>query len=464
MDTEDADVIERLDGGLLLRRATAADVEPVAEFNAMIHGAPGPPDQSIATWARDLLTRPHPTFGDGGFLVVQEEAGGRIVSSLNLIPQTWSYAGVPFGVGRVELVGTLPEYRRRGLVRRQMDEAHRWCLDLGLPVQIITGIANFYRQFGYEQGLSMTAARAAYRHRIPPLAEGATEPYTVRPATEADAGFLAGLEEQARPRSLLSVPRAAALWRYEIAGITPGHTLGRLVRIIEAGPGAAGPPGERVGYLVHDPARAPTVSVTAYELLPGLSWLAVTPSVLRYLQAYGDGAPPGPVPGSPAVGAGAERRFERLRFELGPAHPLYLTIPQRLTEFQTPDTEYVRVPDLPAFVRHIGGVLEGRLAQSVAVGHSGALRLSFFGDGLLLRFEGGRLVEVAPCPHFLSAEEAGPQGARFPDLTFLQLLFGCRSLEELEQSYGACRAVSEEGRVLLHVLFPKLPSLIWPVS
>ena len=162
------------------------------------------------------------------------------------------------------------------------------------------------------------------------------------------------------------------------------------MRIIEAGPGAPGPPGERVGYLVHDPARAPTVSVMAYELLPGLSWLAVTPSVLRYLQAYGDGALPGR-PRASSVGAGAERRFERLRFELGPAHPLYLTIPQRLTEIQAPDTEYVRVPDLPAFVRHIGGVLEGRLAQSVAVGHSGALRLSFFGDGLLLRFEGGRL-------------------------------------------------------------------------
>jgi GNAT superfamily N-acetyltransferase len=464
------EVIERLDGGLLLRRATAADVEPLADFNAAIHGAPGPPDLSIATWARDLLTRPHPTFGDGGFLLVQEESSGRIVSSLNLIPQTWSYAGVPFGVGRVELVGTLPEYRRRGLVRLQMDEVHRWCLDLALPVQIITGIANFYRQFGYEQGLSMTEARAGYRYRIPPLAEGDSEPFTVRPATVEDAEFLAGLEEQARPRSLLSVPRDAALWRYEVAGITPGHTLGRLVRIVEAGPGAPRPAGERVGYLVHDPARAPTVSVMAYELLPGLSWLAVTPSVLRYLQAYGDGTPSGEPGGDggaagPQAGApGGRRRFERFRFELGPAHPVYHTLPQRLTETQAPDTEYVRVPDLPGFVRHIGAVLERRLAQSVAVGHSGRLRLSFFGDGLLLRFESGRLLEVAPCPHFLSAAEAGPLGARFPDLTFLQLLFGCRSLEELEGSYGACRAVSEEGRVLLNVLFPKLPSLIWPVS
>jgi hypothetical protein len=364
----------------------------------------------------------------------------------------------------VELVGTLPEYRRRGLVRRQMDEVHRWCADLGLPVQIITGIANFYRQFGYEQGLSMTEARAGYRHRIPPLAPGATEPFTVRPATVDDAEFLADLEERARTRSLLSVLRDAALWRYEIAGITPGHTLGRLVRIIEAGPGAPRPQGERVGYLVQDPARAPTVTVMAYELVPGLSWLAVTPSVLRYLQAYGDGDPAGPPPGPPPGDAGAQRRFERFRFELGPAHPVYLTLPQRLTETQAPDTEYVRVPDLPGFVRHIGGVLEGRLAQSVAVGHSGALRLSFFGDGLRLRFENGRLVEVAPCPHFLSAEEGGPVGARFPDLTFLQLLFGCRSLEELERSYGACRAVNEEGRVLLNALFPRLPSLIWPVS
>ena len=49
-------------------------------------------------------------------------------------------------------------------------------LDLGLPVQIITGIANFYRQFGYEQGLSMTAARAGYRHRIRPWRRGPRSP------------------------------------------------------------------------------------------------------------------------------------------------------------------------------------------------------------------------------------------------------------------------------------------------
>ena len=122
------------------------------------------------------------------------------------------------------------------------------------------------------------------------------------------------------------------------------------------------------------------------------------------------------------------------------------------------------MPDLPAFVRHIGGVLEGRLAQSVAVGHSGALRLSFFGDGLLLRFEGGRLAEVAPCPHHLSAEEAGPQGARFPDLTFLQLLFGCRRWRSWSRATATAAPSARRGGCCCTSLFPKLPSLIWPVS
>ena len=121
---------------------------------------------------KGLAHTPHPTFEKGGFLVIEDPAAGRIVSSLNLIPQTWSYGGLRFGVGRVEMVGTLPEYRPRGLIRRQMDEVHRWSAALGHPMQVITGIGNFYRQFGYEQGLAMGGARAGYRQHIPPLPAG----------------------------------------------------------------------------------------------------------------------------------------------------------------------------------------------------------------------------------------------------------------------------------------------------
>jgi hypothetical protein len=43
----------------------------------------------------------------------------------------------------------------------------------------------------------------------------------------------------------------------------------------------------------------------------------------------------------------------------------------------------------------------------------------------------------------------------------LQLLFGYRSLAELEHAFADCQVDSEEKSVLLNSLFPKRPSAIW---
>ena len=147
-------ILRDLGDGLILRRSSPADADALADFCGRIHSDEGfdHPDLRIAAWTRDLLTKPHPTFQPDDFSVVAEAATGRIVSTLNLISQTWTYEGIPFGVGRPELVGTLPEYRNRGLVRLQMDEVHRWSAARGQMVQAITGIPYYYRLFGYEMG------------------------------------------------------------------------------------------------------------------------------------------------------------------------------------------------------------------------------------------------------------------------------------------------------------------------
>lgn len=136
------DILADLGHGLIMRRATAADAEGLADFNKLIHRDPGvtAPDEEVAAWTRDLLAGGHPTCGPNDFTIVAEQATGRIVSSMNLISQTWSYAGIPFGVGRPELVGTAPEYRNRGLVRAQFEVIHRWSAARGELVQGITGI------------------------------------------------------------------------------------------------------------------------------------------------------------------------------------------------------------------------------------------------------------------------------------------------------------------------------------
>ena len=135
-------VLQELEGGLVLRRATPADVDALAAFNAEVlrgRGSTGPA-ADMGAWTRDLLRGDHPTVGPGDFTVVEEARTGAIVSSLCLISQTWSYDGIAFGAGQPELVGTHPAYRRRGLVRAQFEWVHRWSADRGQLVQGITGI------------------------------------------------------------------------------------------------------------------------------------------------------------------------------------------------------------------------------------------------------------------------------------------------------------------------------------
>jgi hypothetical protein len=166
----------------------------------------------------------------------------------------------------------------------------------------------------------------------------------------------------------------------------------------------------------------------------------VTPTVLRYLLATAE--EPGAV--------------EEFGFALGEAHPLYWALPQRLP----PQAYYVRVADLAAFVRHIAQALEARLANSVAVGHTGELRLNFYRDGLRLRFAAGRLAEAEATPAY-GHEEAD---ASFPGLVFLHLLFGHRALAELEHAFADCTVANEEARVLLDLLFPRHPTHVWAMG
>ena len=131
MFTKQQTILRDLGNGLVMRRSTPQDADALAEFNRLIHADNEADGQCLAAWTRDLLTRPHPTFSPNDFTIIEEVATGRIISTMNLISQTWSYEGIKFGVGRPELVGTLPEFRNRGLVRMQFEEIHKWSAERG---------------------------------------------------------------------------------------------------------------------------------------------------------------------------------------------------------------------------------------------------------------------------------------------------------------------------------------------
>jgi hypothetical protein len=450
----DTTPVRDLGDGLTLRTATAADAEPLAAFvGDVLRGQDSDAsDPRMIAWTRDLLEGRHPSFAVADATVVTDGSGA-IVSCLHLVSQTWAYAGVPISVGQPELIGTSAKHRGHGLVRAQFEVIHRRSAERGHQMLAITGIPWFYRQFGYEMAIERgggPSLPAAMLRSLPARPTG----WSARAAVAGDAAFLADAGAAAAARALVTVPRDAALWRYELEGKHRDSAARRGIRVLERD-------GRAVGHVVHATSLwGDGFAVMAFEVSAGVSWREAWITALHDLIAVGDELA--------AASPGAQ--FNTLSFWfLGHEHPLY-----RVARFP-PGIDgyawYARVPDVAGFLRTVAPALERRLAASACAGHSGTLTLSFYRDGVRLGFERGRLSVDAWRPDFtvqgleLGRPSSDPRRplAMFPGLTFLQLLFGYRSLEALEDAFPDCVVRTHEARALLNALFGRTPSDVWPI-
>lgn len=447
LDSESLNLPRDLGDGLMMRWATPDDAEEVAQFNVDIHSDnPEEPEMLLYYWVLDLMSGKHPTTQASDFtVVVDTNDSNRIVSSLNLISQTWAYDGIPFGVGRPELVATLPQYRRRGLVRMQMEMVHALSAGRGELVTAITGIPWYYRQFGYEMGLNLGGSRQLFWARPGNSEKVAEEPYRIRPATAEDIPLLGELYRTHLGNSLITRPRDEAQWQYEMFTTHPESFWVIKPQLIETLEGRV------VAYVTWDETGT-AFGIREFGVLPGHSWRAVGRFVVRHLgrtvDARNETRPPA-------------KKLTNITFNLGEAHSLYEALGPDLERQIRPYAWYVRVPDIPAFLRHISQALERRLAASVLAGHTGTLKINLYQSRFTLVWEDGRLKEVGEDYSYNRLEDGD---ALFPEWTFLQLLFGYRSIDELILSYADLYTNSNEALVLLRALFPRRPSQVIPMG
>lgn len=423
-----------LGGGLMLRWATPEDGEAVAQHNALHlnHGA-AEPNEGVRGWVREIVRGDHPTMQAGDFTIVtDDEAGGRIASSVCLISQTWAYAGIPFEVGRPELVSTDPAYRRRGLVRAQFDAIHARSQARGELVQVITGIAWYYRQFGYEMTVANGGSCRWQWFRIPQRKPGETAVYKLRPAVTGDFELIDTLYKLHCSHQMVVRLRSREEWLYEL----PWKKFW-VVEDLN---------GEPVGYAEarvdedgDEPEMVNSLKVEELAVLPGHSLQAVGVFLGQELQSQIN-----------ELNKTRPKPLTGLVLNLGPNHPAYAALGDMLEKYRPAWALYVRIPDLPAFLRKIAPALEARLAASVMSGYSGVLRLNLYKEQIALTFERGKLVEVGT----YTRADLEDGDANFPELTFLHVLLGHRSLDELNYIYPDCYA-KPWAAVLLAILFPK---------
>ncbi len=440
-----------LGDGLVLRWSTRADAEEISYLPSMVFRN-DPTEAAISSLGnlmRVLMQGQHPVMSPEDVAIVEDtrKKEHRLVVMTCLWRQQWRYENVAFTIGRPEIVATDPEYRNRGLVRAVFELVHARSAAEGHMVQAITGIPYFYRQFGYEYALDLDAQRDTYTALIPPATEGVPEPYILRDATTHDIPLIAQLYDSQCASSIVSTAIDESWWRHQIGHWNEFQADGYWhVLVISNAKGAF------CGYITLPPMRRrDSIPVFDLAIMAGLNMAEVILPIMRAILHQGDAMllPPNAAPAS------------KITFMLHRNHPVYDVLKtEMLIRRDPPYAWYVRVPDLPTFLRAIAPVLERRLAQSALAGYSGELAFTFYRGGLRMVFAEGSLqtVENWRSPRWHSSENAG-----FPPLVFLQLLFGHRSLDELRYAYPDVWA-NEETAFVLKTLFPARASWVVPLG
>ncbi len=420
LDSTDTPYRQPLEDGLILRTAAGErDVERVAKFNGTIHG-PG-----TAAMTRNLFIH-HPNTRPRDFIFVEDERSGQVVSSLCLIPWTWRYEDVDVPAGEMGIVGTLAAYRRRGLVRAQVDYFKRRLRERGCLLSHIQGIPYYYRQFGYEYALPLEGGLRLETRHVPTPPDA---PFTFRLATQDDLPTLMRLYDEAAQDLTIHTLRDEATWRYLLTYTDGTETECENWLIQDTG-------GQIVGYV-----RLPEHHFGEELVVGEVSRLGFEAALaaLQHLKAL---AVEGDKPGI-RLNLPADCTLMRLARSLG-AHDLGTYAWQ------------IHVPDFTALLRALVPVLERRIAASPFAGLTRDVRLNLYRETLLLRFVAGRLTEVA------NLGFTGGEAICFPPLQFIPLVLGYRTVEELRGVYPDV-SVAPAWRLLVDTLFPKVASFIYTI-
>ena len=423
----------QLADGLVLRLATPVDGDRIAGLCDDVFG------HSVGVDARKFLSGDCPT-GPADWVVVEDTEKQRVISAVCLIPLIWAYRGIKFGVGRPELVATHPDYRRRGLMRRQFKVIDEIAAARDQHMLAITGIPFLYRQFGYEMALNLEGGRTMTLQGRPESPRDS--PMKLRPARDGkDCAFIRRLCEDALKKKVYAGVRSGREWEWELGAISRGSCSGATFcwSIIQQG-------GRPMGFIQHSQAECGCVSVYRLELSLDIGLPVAPPSLLPWIADY--------------VRLTCQQKptdTVEIRMLLGRESSLYASHDGTEVSVIREHSWWIRIPNLASFLQHIRKGLELNLADSAAAEFTGTLNVSLFRDGIRFKVDSGRLKEISAMRPWGLPEDR--IDARFPELTFLQLIGGRRRIEELHHVYPDCSATPEACAVL-EGMFPEFSGTI----
>ena len=434
--------------GLLLRslsEGVASDAQNLGQFYVDVFTDEGADDGEIfLPWMDDFLGGNHPTVSlDDIWVVVDPSQNDRIVSALLLIPQTWRYDHIEMKVGRVEIVATHTDYRRRGLIRELMTVAHERSASLGHIMQGITGIGHYYRRFGYAMAINLGSDAQLPIAMIPKLKPDQMTKYTLRLAVTSDIPNLVAWEAYEQRDGGLTLKRDASDWEFDINYRHPNSPPTPSIYII------VDSDGHDVGFVTFKLDKYyQAIYLWQYIVGDQSSYYDTFDDVLRAIKMIADDF----------YATLPEDKYPRMIYFENGISSVVKTMIHKTDGRINHDRVYawyVRVDDLPALIKHLAPVLEKRLEGSGMNRFTGELNIGLFDlNRIQIVFEAGKIKDVL----IVEITKVSSDTA-FPYHTFLNILFGHRDWRELTHILPEVYA-NRKADMLLTALFPKMRTFL----
>lgn len=408
---------------------TDQELDELIEFNATIHGA------EDAEPLRRMIES-FPGFGREMNYYIRDSDSGKIVSSLNAIPSVWSYEGTPLRNLELGFVGTLEEYRRKGLMACLYQYFDRVLTEGNYDISTIMGIPFFYRQFDYDFIIPLGRSVYLRPNQIPDTPADETPDFMsveIRQATTEDIGDLMVLYDQLCDRLLVSSKRSRPLWKQQET-TRKEYSQPFSTYVLEYA-------GQIIGYFrvalrrEKDAEKIHLIDVLESSIR---SYLGVRRALAHIRGLANDHSVCSiALPGTPIC------NMSQVGIDLGGQM-------SRGWRYQ------VRIPDMTMFLRKVAPMLEKHLVGTMYESLTREFVINTYRDCYVLSFVGGQITSV---------KNIGFQGHdkhtefRTMRRDFVRLLLGQNSVEELSEM-NSDFIVSGGIRSLVDILFPKKESYV----
>lgn len=360
-----------------------------------------------------------PNFNYKNIYTIKKE--NQIIASLTLIPQKWSFGGIPIKVAEMGLVATLPQYRNLGLQRILNKKYDETLIKENYDLSVIEGIPYFYRQFGYEYTIPLDSEINIPLKFLPDT----NSQYSIKKIELIDIPKIIKLNDITKEKFFINSIRSNEVWKKQEENGWQADWPFKTYLLLEKG-------------IIKAYLRAEIVNNKLVLIEISNTKSNESRNICGFLKKIG-----------------LENNVDELVCRINHHEFFSNYLVKNGGKKNKPYAWQVKVVNYFNFFKKIIPILNNRLYTSSYNFLESELKINFFKNSIILNFFNGQINDVKEDKGIKRSE------IQFNPIVFPKILFGCASHKELTQNYPDI-SINSKYQELIKTLFPKFKSNIYP--